>query len=41
MKYVIAAALIGLVLSMSACGTMGGFGEDVQKGGKAIEDAAE
>jgi predicted small secreted protein len=33
----LAFALAGL----SGCGTMEGFGRDVQKGGEAIEDAAD
>jgi len=29
------------LFSLSACNTFEGFGKDVQKGGKAIEDAAD
>jgi predicted small secreted protein len=32
-------ALIGVLL-LSACHTVGGFGEDVEHGGRAIERAA-
>jgi len=41
MKYLIAIALISLALSLTACSTVKGFGEDVQKGGEAIQRAAE
>lgn len=40
MKLLTAAALIGLMVMLTACSTVKGFGEDVQKGGEAIERAA-
>jgi predicted small secreted protein len=40
MKRFSALALILLSLCTAACNTMEGLGEDVQKGGENIEDAA-
>lgn len=31
----------GLLFSLAACNTVEGVGEDVQRGGEAIEDAAQ
>lgn len=33
--------LFGLVLALSACQTMSGFGRDLQSGGRALEGSAE
>jgi predicted small secreted protein len=30
-----------LIIALQACNTMKGAGEDIQEGGRAIEDAAE
>lgn len=35
------ALIPALLLALSACNTIGGFGEDVQSGGQAIEETAE
>lgn len=42
MKRYIYPALLSLasIAALSGCNTMAGFGEDVQKGGEAIEDEA-
>jgi entericidin B len=33
--------VLSLCVGLAACNTMEGFGQDVQKGGSAIENAAE
>jgi len=40
MKKITAIILIAMVFALSACGTMKGLGEDIQKAGKAIEKKA-
>lgn len=40
MKKLTAIALLSLSLLTAACNTMEGLGEDVQRGGAHIEDAA-
>jgi predicted small secreted protein len=39
MKRIVFAVLVALTLS--ACNTMSGLGEDIQRGGKKLEDSAE
>ena len=34
-------SLIAILVAVSACNTMEGFGKDVKKGGEAIEKAAD
>ncbi|WP_251977624.1 entericidin A/B family lipoprotein [Salinicola avicenniae] len=33
-------ALIGLLVTLSACNTMHGLGEDIERGGEKIQNAA-
>ncbi len=40
MKKLTAMILIAMVFALSACQTMKGLGEDIQKAGKAIEKKA-
>jgi predicted small secreted protein len=40
MKTITLAALIACVLALSACNTVKGVGQDLQKAGSAIEGAA-
>ena len=40
MKQLTAMILIAMVFTLSACETMKGLGEDIQKAGKAIEKKA-
>lgn len=39
-KYLILAALLAFCAITSACNTMEGLGQDIQKGGQSLEDAA-
>ena len=39
-RTVIAALILALPLLTAACNTVGGFGEDVQKGGQDIQGTA-
>lgn len=39
--FLIALAGIVTVIAMTGCNTVEGFGQDVQKGGQKIEEAAE
>lgn len=41
MKKVTILALLALPLLLNACETMEGLGQDVQKGGRNLEDAAD
>jgi predicted small secreted protein len=34
-------AMVAATLSLSACNTIGGAGQDIQKGGQSIEKAAD
>ena len=40
MKKIVALYTFAYLLALGGCNTMAGFGEDVQKGGEKIEDAA-
>lgn len=40
-KLLLILLLSGLTLSLAACNTMEGFGQDVQKGGQEIEEEAD
>jgi len=40
MKHLTLAVLIACLLALSACNTVKGVGQDLQKAGSAIEDAA-
>lgn len=40
-KLLLILSLCGLTLSLAACNTMEGFGQDVQKGGQEIEEEAD
>ncbi len=40
MRYLIALFALMGVVSLSACNTVEGLGQDIQKGGEAIEKAA-
>jgi predicted small secreted protein len=40
MKILISALIIGLCLSITGCNTIKGAGQDIQKAGEKIEDAA-
>jgi predicted small secreted protein len=39
MKRIVFAVLV--VMSLAACNTMSGLGEDIQRGGQKLEDSAE
>ena len=41
MKFFITAVALAALSALSACNTMEGFGQDMQKGGEKVEDAAE
>jgi predicted small secreted protein len=43
MKRIISAVLVVMALSasLSACNTMSGLGQDIQRGGQKLEDAAD
>lgn len=41
MKNGLVILVIAMVLSLSACETMKGFGKDIQKAGKALENTAD
>lgn len=42
-KTVVAAVLVGVLVAMGAfgCNTIRGMGRDIQRGGEAVEDAAD
>lgn len=41
MKFFIMAVTLAALSALSACNTMEGLGQDMQKGGQKVEDAAE
>ena len=40
-KYIILAALIAFNTALTACNTMEGMGQDIQKGGENLENSAD
>jgi predicted small secreted protein len=40
MKKIASLLLLGLVMALVGCNTVQGIGQDIQKGGQVLEDAA-